>query len=101
MSVKNKYLPAILIATVVCVLIAALFLVPKRSQPAETAASPAQAAAVYYSEALPYVLTGYYATASDAQNANMSIPFFEKAVSLLSFIRNDSDKPVFVEKNFL
>ena len=95
---KNKYLPAILIAAVVCVLIAALFLVPKKSQPAETAASPAQAAAVYYSEALPYVLTGYYATASDAQNANMNIPFCEKAVSLLSFIRNDSDKPVFVEK---
>ncbi len=95
---KNKYLPVILIAAAVCVLIAALVLFSKKSEPAETVPEPAQAASVYYSEALPYVLTGYYATASEAQNSNMNIPIYEKAVSLLSFIRNDSDKPVFVEK---
>ena len=94
---RNRYLPLILIGAAVCVLLAALFFLPKKTQPAETAPASGTAS-VYYSEALPYVLTGYYATASDAQNSNMNVPGCEKAVSLLSFIRNDSDKPVFVEK---
>ena len=41
---KNRYLSGILIAAVACVLIATLFLIPKKSQPKETAPEPAQAA---------------------------------------------------------
>lgn len=97
---KNKMNPAVIIAAAaaVCALIAAvIFLRPK---PSSTAGQPASApaASVYYSEILPYVLTGCYQTAEDAKNTDKHIPGYEKAVSLLSFIRNDTNRSVFVEK---
>ena len=98
---KNSVSPAVIIAAAAaaCVLLAAVFFLRKSPEvPAETNPVSAPSASVYYSEILPYVLTGYYETAEDAKNADMSIPGCEKAVSLLSFIRNDSDRSVFVEK---
>ena len=98
---KSKISPAVIIAAAaaVCALITAvIFLRPKPSESDESEQASAPAASVYYSETLPYILTGYYQTAEDAENADVYIPGYEKAVSLLSFIRNDSGKPVFVEK---
>lgn len=53
---------------------------------------------VYYSEIIPYALTGYYTTAEEVQDEVFSMPEYGKAFSLLSFIRSRAESSVFVEK---
>ncbi len=101
-SVVHKTKPdmRVIIAAVlaVCVLIGVfVFTRSDRSKGSDSGTGTGQAQ-VYYSEVLPYVLTGYYATASEAMNDDFSIPIWQKAFSLLAFIRNDSGSDVFVEK---
>ena len=58
----------------------------------------AHAASVYYSEIVPYSLAGFYETAQMAENDRFSMNTYDRAFSLLSFIRNDTGKSMFVEK---
>ncbi|MBR2760780.1 MAG: toll/interleukin-1 receptor domain-containing protein [Solobacterium sp.] len=81
---------------VIAAVLAAFFLLAKPAgNPAGTNAEPVS---VYYSEVIPYALAGRYATPQEAIDDRFEFPEYEKAVSLLSFIRNDGDKPVFAEK---
>ncbi len=66
--------------------------------PVQEAESAAAASEVYYSEVIPYILSGSYATAAEAERDDYTMPEYDKAFALLSFIRNETGKPVFVEK---
>ena len=46
----------------------------------------ASSAEVYYSEVLPYFMTGYYQNVDDAKRDMNAMETYEKAFSLLSFI---------------
>ncbi|MBR4455522.1 MAG: toll/interleukin-1 receptor domain-containing protein [Solobacterium sp.] len=93
---KNPVMVALIAAVLVLALVlGVIVLKPKQdSKPAVPAAS----ASVYYSEVLPYGLTGAFATAAEAKDGAVTVPEYEKAFSILSFIRNPSDKAVFAEK---
>ena len=79
-------------------LIAVIVLLLNRNGSASTSTAAVSGAQVYYSEVVPYYLTGMYQSAEAAQNDTYEPPFFSRAISLLSFIRNDTDKSMFVEK---
>lgn len=68
-----------------------------KTEPSLTPAA-AQNAGVYYSEVLPYTLSGVYETAGSAAADAMNLTECERAFSLLSFIRNEGEASVFVEK---
>ncbi len=90
---KHTLDPKLLIAAVVVVALAVTGIFLFRKKPADT-----PSAEIYYSEVLPYTMAGWYATPQDAQDNAFDMPVYGKAFSLLSFIRNTSDKPVFAEK---
>ena len=89
-------------AVLICALIAGIFFLQNRkpagnSDNAAAAAQPT-GAEVYYSEIVPFYSTGSYRTVQEAKEYSYAVPFYPKAFSLLSFIRNDSGSRVFVEK---
>ena len=92
---KTNPLPYVLAFAVLLLLAGAFFFLKK---PKEPVASAPQSVSVYYSEVIPYFLAGSYSTAQEAQADRLELPGYEKAFSLLSFIRNDSGKVVFAEK---
>ncbi len=94
---KNGINRKILAAAIAAVLVGAGGLwIASRNKTAEPV--PAASSEVYYSEVLPYVLSGSYATAEEAEQDTYEVPAYDKAFSLLSFIRNETGKPVFAEK---
>ncbi len=93
---KTNPMPYVLAALAVLLVIVGLFFFLKK--PAEPAAAVRENISVYYSEVIPYMLAGQYATAEEAKADWFEFPGYDKAFSLLSFIRNDSGKAVFAEK---
>ena len=94
--VKKPKISPVIIGVIAALAIIGLFLVffnKTKNDPTPTAS-----AEVYYSELVPYYLTGLYQNADEARNDSYSPDTYDKAFSVLSFIRNDSDKSVFVEK---
>ncbi len=92
---KNPVRIALIAAVLVLALVLGVIVLKPEQGNGTTA--PASAS-VYYSEVLPYGLTGAFATAAEAKDGAVAVPEYEKAFSILSFIRNPSDKAVFAEK---
>ncbi|MBO7702998.1 MAG: TIR domain-containing protein [Solobacterium sp.] len=96
---KNNNVPWIIAGVAVIALLAGVLAFVFARKPAEPQAqAAAQAAAVYYSEVLPFYETGSYTTVQSAQESESALPEYDRAFSLLSFIKNPSEEPVFVEK---
>ena len=94
--VKKPKVSPIIIGAVAAIAVIGLFLIFFNKPKNDPVSTPS--AEVYYSEILPFYLTGFYQNANEARNDSYSVDVYDKAFSLLSFIRNDSDKSVFVEK---
>ncbi|MBQ3295504.1 MAG: toll/interleukin-1 receptor domain-containing protein [Erysipelotrichaceae bacterium] len=94
---KPKIAPYVIgAALAVVALIAGFLLFNKGGKHVPVSATSAE---VYYSEVIPYFMTGRLESVDDAMNNNyFNEDTYSRAFSLLSFIRNDSDKSVFVEK---
>ena len=72
---------------------------PPAVSDSETAVAKTEdASEVYYSEIIPYAMTGYYTTVEETQEGLFRMPQYGKAFSILSFIRNRTESSVFVEK---
>ncbi len=98
---KNK--PPIWIYAVIAVLAvvavgAVIFAGRSKKEDPSNGTAAAGAASVYYSEIVPYGLAGYYQTAQMAEDQGFEMDTYEEAFALLSFIRNDTGKSMFVEK---
>ena len=96
---KNNNVPWIIAGLAIITLLtglAAYFFTRKPAEPQTQQAT--QAASVYYSEVLPFYETGSYATVQSAQESEYDLPEYDRAFSLLSFIKNPSEESVFVEK---
>ncbi|MBR5342035.1 MAG: toll/interleukin-1 receptor domain-containing protein [Erysipelotrichaceae bacterium] len=92
---KPKVTPYIIAGVAFLAVVGMLFFLLNKPKVETPLASSAE---VYYSEVLPYFMTGYYQNVDDAKRDMNAMETYEKAFSLLSFIRNDTDKSVFVEK---
>ncbi len=96
---KNNNLPWIIAGIAVIAFFAGVLAFVFSRTPAEPQGkTAAEAAEVYYSEVLPFHDTGNYATVQSAQESEYTLPEYDRAFSLLSFIKNPSGESVFVEK---
>ena len=89
---------AVIAVLAVAVIGAVIFANRTKKEDSDHATAASGAASVYYSEIVPYSLAGYYETAQMAEDDQFSINTYDQAFSLLSFIRNDTGKSMFVEK---
>ena len=96
---KNNNVPWIIAGLAIITLLVGVLAYFFARKPAELQTqSAAQAALVYYSEVLPFYETGNYTTVQAAQESENALPEYDRAFSLLSFIKNPSEESVFVEK---
>ncbi len=96
---RPKISPAYIAAAAALVLavFAAVFFLKRPAEEKETAMPAPPAAEVYYSEVIPYLYSGAYQTAESAMTLQNTGAEYQRAFSLLSFIKNPGES-VFAEK---